>query len=91
VAPPLQPEVVGSFPGTTCTVPQPFAAGGNRSYPKFWGITSGPWYSGYITPTVALEPSVERVAGAGHPMVGGTYTHMVLWALPLDSTERLWG
>jgi hypothetical protein len=26
VAPPIQPGVVGSFPGTGCMVPQPFTA-----------------------------------------------------------------
>jgi hypothetical protein len=29
VAPPLQPRVVGLFPGMGCMVPQPFAARGN--------------------------------------------------------------
>jgi hypothetical protein len=28
-----------------------------------WVITSGPRYSGYMTPAVAPEPSIERVAG----------------------------
>jgi hypothetical protein len=51
VAPPLQPEVVGSFPGMGCMVPQSFAAGGNQSYPDFWAITSVPRYLGYITLT----------------------------------------
>jgi hypothetical protein len=45
----------------------------------------------YITPTVALEPSVEWVAGVGHSTVSETGTHMVLWALLQDSAMRLWG
>jgi hypothetical protein len=71
VAPPLEPEVVGLFPGTRCMVPQPFAAGGNRSYLEFWVIISSPRYPGYITPIVAHEPSVERVVGTSHSMGGG--------------------
>jgi hypothetical protein len=55
VAPPLQHGVVGPFPGTGCMVLQLFAAGGNRSYIEFWAITDGPWYLGYITPTVSPE------------------------------------
>jgi hypothetical protein len=46
---------------------------------------------GYIAPTVAPEPSVERVAGAGHSTVGGTGAHMVLWALLWELVVRLWG
>jgi hypothetical protein len=72
-------------------VPQPFATGGNRPYLEFWAVTSGLWYLGYLTPTVAPEYSVERVAGAGHSTVGRTGTHMLLWALPWDSAVRLWG
>jgi hypothetical protein len=45
-------------------VPQPLAASGNRSYLDFWVVTSDPWYPGYKTLKVALEPSVEWVAGA---------------------------
>jgi hypothetical protein len=48
VAPPLQPGVVGSFPGTGCMVPQSFAAGGNQSYLKFWAVTGGLRYPGYL-------------------------------------------
>jgi hypothetical protein len=48
VAPPLQHGVVGPFPSMRCMVIQPFAAGGNRSYPKFWAITGGPRYPGYL-------------------------------------------
>jgi hypothetical protein len=68
-----------------------FAAGGNRSCPEFWAVTGGLRYPRYITPLVAPEPSVERVAGAGHSMVGEIGTHMVLWALPRDSTTGLRG
>jgi hypothetical protein len=72
-------------------ISQLFATGRNQSYLEFWVITGGPRYLGYITPMVALEPSIERVAGAGHSTVGGTGTHMVLWALLWDSVVRLWG
>jgi hypothetical protein len=41
----------GAISGMGCMVPQPFATGGSRSYPKFWAITGGPWYPGYWTPT----------------------------------------
>jgi hypothetical protein len=40
---------------------------------------------------VAPDPSVERVARVDHSMVGGTGSHMVLWAPPWDSTARLSG
>jgi hypothetical protein len=32
----------GAISGMGCMVPQPFATGGSRSYPKFWAITGGP-------------------------------------------------
>jgi hypothetical protein len=35
-----------------CMVPQPFAAGGNRSYLDFWAVTDDPQYPGYKTPIV---------------------------------------
>jgi hypothetical protein len=82
VAPPLQTGVVGPFPGIGCMASEPFAARGNRLYLDIWVVTSGTGYLGYITPTVAPEPSVERVASVDHSMVGETGTHMVLWALP---------
>jgi hypothetical protein len=72
-------------------VPQSFAAGGNQSYTEFWAVTDDPWYPGYLTLTVAPEPSVEQVAGVGHSAVGRIGTHMLLQALPRDSTTRLWG
>jgi hypothetical protein len=84
VAPPLQPSVVGSFPGRGCMVSQPFATRGNRSYLEFWVVTGNPWYPGYFTPIVAPEPSLEWVVGAGHSMVGRTGSHKVLWALLWD-------
>jgi hypothetical protein len=37
----------GVISGMGCMVPQPFAAGGNWSYPKFWCVTDGPQYPGY--------------------------------------------
>jgi hypothetical protein len=91
VLPHLQSGVVGPFHGMGCMVPQSFAIGGNRSYLEFWAVTGGPRYLGYITLIVALGPSVERVAGASHLMVGRTCTHMVLWVLPWDSAVRLRG
>jgi hypothetical protein len=48
VSPPLEPRVVGPFSGTWCMVLQLFIAGGNRSYLKFWAITGGPRYPGYL-------------------------------------------
>jgi hypothetical protein len=69
-------------------VPQPFATIGNQSYLEFWALTNN---LRYFTLTVAPEPSVERVAGAGHSMVGRTSAHMVLWAHSWDSAVRLWG
>jgi hypothetical protein len=82
VAPPLQPRVVGPFSGMGCMVPLSFATGGNRSYSEFGAVTGGPRYLGYITPTVAPEPYIERVAGVDHSTVGGMGTHMILWAVP---------
>jgi hypothetical protein len=32
-------------------IPQPFAAGGNQSYPEFWAVTGGLWYPRYFTLT----------------------------------------
>jgi hypothetical protein len=89
VVPPLQPVVVGSFPDTGCMVPESFAVGGNRSYPQFSAVIGSPRNLGYITPTVVPEPSIERVAGAGHSTVGRRGTHMVLYTLPRDSVVRL--
>jgi hypothetical protein len=60
-------------------------------YPEFWDIIDDPWYPGYQTLTVAPEPSVERVARAGHSTVGRIDSHMVPWALPWDSRARSWG
>jgi hypothetical protein len=37
----------GVISGMGCMVPQPFAAGGNRSHPKFWVISDAPRYPGY--------------------------------------------
>jgi hypothetical protein len=74
-----------------CVVPQPFAAGGNRSYPELWVVTSDPWYSGYKTPTTALEPSVERVAGAIQWTGGRIGTHMLLRVPSRDLVVRPWG
>jgi hypothetical protein len=78
VAPPLQPKVMGSFPDTGCMVPKPFAAGKSQSYLEFCAITSDLHYPEYFIPTVALEPSIERVVRADHLTVGRTSSHMVL-------------
>jgi hypothetical protein len=59
-------------------VPQPFTTGGKQSYPKFWAVTDDLVYSGYQTMTVAHEPSIEWVAGAGHSTGGRMGTHMLL-------------
>jgi hypothetical protein len=91
VASPLQSKVVGLFPSMGCMVPQMFAARGNRSYLEFWAVIDGLQYLGYITPTVSPQPSVERVARAGHSTMGGTCTHMVMWALLWDLAVRLGG
>jgi hypothetical protein len=50
VAPPLQPGVIGSFPGMGSKVPQPFAAGGNQSYPEFLGHNRQPTVLGVNYP-----------------------------------------
>jgi hypothetical protein len=55
VPPPLQPGVVGPFPSMGCKVPQPFVAGGNRSYLEFWAVTDIPQYPGYITRTEGMR------------------------------------
>jgi hypothetical protein len=74
-----------------CGSPTFFVARGNRAYSDGWEVTKDPWYPGYNTPTAAPEPSVERVAGVGHSMVGRTGSHMVPWVVPWDSVVRLWG
>jgi hypothetical protein len=75
VAPSLQLGVLGPSPSTGCMVSQPFAVRGNLSYPEFWAVTGVPRY---FTSTVALEPSIERVVGAGHSAVGRAGSHMLL-------------
>jgi hypothetical protein len=79
----------GAISGFGRMIHQPFAARGNWLYPEFCAVTGDPWYPGYLTPTVAPEPSVERVVGVGHLTVGRTCTHMLLWALPRDSAVSL--
>jgi hypothetical protein len=56
-----------------------------------WTVTSGLWYPGYKTPTVAPEPSVEWVVGAVHSMGGRIGTHMSLRVPPRDSVVRARG
>jgi hypothetical protein len=58
---------------------------------KVLGRSRQPSVPGYITPTITPEPSIERVAEADHSTVGGTATHMVLWALPWYSVVRMQG
>jgi hypothetical protein len=69
-------------------VPQPFATGGKWSYLEFWVVTSDPRYPGYKTPTVAPEPSIERVAEAVCSTGGRIGTHMVLWVPSRDSVVK---
>jgi hypothetical protein len=68
----------GVAPGTGCMVPQPFVAGGNTSYLDYWAVTNDPWYLGYMTLTVAPEPSFKWVARAGHLRDGRVGTHTIL-------------
>jgi hypothetical protein len=49
---------------------------------QIWAVTGDPRYSGYKTPIVAFEPSVEQVVGAIHSMGGRIGTHMLLQVLP---------
>jgi hypothetical protein len=49
-----------------------------------WVITGVPRYPRYKTPTVALEPFVERVAGGVRSVGGRIGTHMLLWVLSQD-------
>jgi hypothetical protein len=43
------------------------------------------WYPRYKTLTVAPEPSVEWVVGAGRLMDGRIGTHMIPWGPPQDT------
>jgi hypothetical protein len=54
------------------------------------GRNQCPQYPGYITVTIAPEPSVEVVVGASYSTVGRIGTHMVLWALLRDLAEILY-
>jgi hypothetical protein len=60
-------------------------------YKRQQGITGGLRYSGYYTLIVALEPSVEWVAGAGHSTVAKIGTPMLLWVPTQDLVVRSWG
>jgi hypothetical protein len=53
----------GAIFGTWCMVPQPFAVGGNRSYPEFSVITSAPQYPGYWAPTCMF---IEKMNFGNH-------------------------
>jgi hypothetical protein len=48
------------------------------TYPGCWAITGDPWYVGYKSPTVALEPSIEWVARAGRLTDGKMGTHDIV-------------
>jgi hypothetical protein len=41
----------GAVSSSGCVIPQPFAIGGNLSYPHLWGIISNLLYPRYKTPT----------------------------------------
>jgi hypothetical protein len=66
-------------------VPQPFTAGGKRSYLDLWVVTGDPRYPGYKTPTIAPKPSIARVAGADHLTGGIIGTNMMLRVSSRDS------
>jgi hypothetical protein len=91
LAPPSSASSGGAISSTGCIVPQLFTIGENLSYQKFWAITGGPQYPGYLTLIVAPEPSVERVAGAGHSTVGRIGTHMLLRVPSGDLVATPWG
>jgi hypothetical protein len=60
-------------------------------YPDFWAVISNPRYPRYKTPTVAPEPSIERVTRAVHLTEGRIGTHMLLWVPSRESVVRPWG
>jgi hypothetical protein len=64
---------------------------GTDLYPDFWAITGGPRYLGYMTLTVAPEPSIKRVIGAVHPTGSRIGTHMSLRVPSRDSVVWPWG
>jgi hypothetical protein len=41
----------GAVSNLGCVIPQPFAIGGNLSYPDLWAIIGNPRYPRYKTPT----------------------------------------
>jgi hypothetical protein len=65
-----------------------FVIGRNQSYLDLWAITDDPWYK---TPTVALEPTVERAVRAVHSTGGRIGTHLLLWVPSQVLEVRLWG
>jgi hypothetical protein len=56
----------------------------SRAGLRCWAVTGVPWYHGYKTPTVALEPFVERVVRVVRSTGGRIGTHMLLWVLAHD-------
>jgi hypothetical protein len=83
--------VVGPYLVCGAWFPSHLPLEGTGSYPDFWALTGGPRYSGYNTPVVAPEPSVERVAGAIRSMGGRMGTHMLLRILLQDLVVWPWG
>jgi hypothetical protein len=79
------------FSGMGCMISHPFATRGNRPYLEFWAVISDMCYPRYFPPTVAPEPSVERVVKNVLSTGGGIGGHMLLWPLPWDLVARLWG
>jgi hypothetical protein len=69
---------------------QLFATRGNQLYLEFWAVTGDLQYPGYKTPTIAPEPSVERVVENVLLPGGRIGTHMLLQALPRYWAVRLW-
>jgi hypothetical protein len=74
---PLHPGVVEPLSDTGCMIPQSFAVGGKRPCPEFWAISNDPWYMGYFTLTVALEPSIEYAVKNIPSAGGGKGAHML--------------
>jgi hypothetical protein len=62
----------------------------NRSYPEFWVVIRGLWYSEYFTSIVAPEPSIEQMVKNVLSTGGRIDAHMLIWALSWDSVTRLW-
>jgi hypothetical protein len=55
----------------------------------YWDVTGSPWYPGYRTLTVALEPIVEWLVGDFYMAGGGSGTHVITGANAGFSGEAL--